>query len=714
MPVREEGTQNHYFTLETDFNAAWIEGFAQFFLAIAHDYLYANYDFDFEGDRSVDPPSMLLDDRWSDLPTSGDRRRVEGAVACFLYSLLDDAGSRGTTDDPTQEMITYVGDNDDVSLSAADFVYAVQNIPYIMFRPIEDFYVWLLILYQFPAPENGPINTLYKHLIERDPRPPYSATPASVLASSASASEMSSVLLNFEDPSVPSPDWGFFSFCVESFTIDRNLRQGFTVYRRQTSQPWDGSLNGYSIVDTIVAPTEVGPVEWLDSNPLELPASYVVVAHNNEYVSTPRAEAKIVPPTSLTSPVMNETVSDVVSIQGSVRQLSEIAGFDYQSDISAIVVEWAEAQSPSTWSDYGISLTCGACPVDESEVATWNTGVVPAGDYTLRVVATYGQDTFTSTRAVTVTHKSIAVDLNASGGITSIQAGIDSSEMGDTILVFPPGGTGQYDEDVVMKETVHLVGVGGAVPIVGTGTTGSSSAVTIKDHDYPCVIDGFDISHEDGGSQYTGRGVFIENASPIVSNCTIQNNKTDTGEMGAGVFIIGDSSPEFLGCVIRDNEGRGAALALRGIGQAMPVASFTNCEIKGNQLPLGSTGVINIAYDTPLDISSEQPEFIDCLIEGNDASTYGAVVFLGGCHAAVFEGCSFVANTVVDGMGLIAADGSGARITNCTIVDNDCIFVFDAYALGPGVSTSIEKTIIAYNTGPAVYDQAAWQHSDRG
>ena len=101
--------------------------------------------------------------------------------------------------------------------------------------------------------------------------------------------------------------------------------------------------------------------------------------------------------------------------------------------------------------------------------------------------------------------KTLTVDDSGGADYTSIQAALDASESGDTIMVH----NGTYHENVRVNKQLTLIGIG--MPVVDGGWNNSAIEVT-ADH---CTIDGFRFIH---GSSYGIRLCYS-------SNSTLRNNE---------------------------------------------------------------------------------------------------------------------------------------------------------------------------------------------
>jgi subtilisin family serine protease len=205
------------------------------------------------------------------------------------------------------------------------------------------------------------------------------------------------------------------------------------------------------------------------------------------------------------------------------------------------------------------------------------------------------------------------------------------------------------------------------------------------------VFRGFTIRN---GFSSRGGGVLIEDASPTIQDCVIEQNVSTGG--GGGIACI-QGMPLLDRCIIRHNECMGRGGGVEAVGGPQLV----RCTVTENVAD-GSAGGIFAGSDTVV---------VDSTIENNSAGTYGgglelasrarierctiannaAQVAGGGINCLEFSrplirDSIFQNNEAVTG-GAIHAVGSSANVEFCTIVNN-----FAETAAGVHVRTADSET----------------------
>ncbi|MHC4501003.1 MAG: right-handed parallel beta-helix repeat-containing protein, partial [Planctomycetota bacterium] len=225
----------------------------------------------------------------------------------------------------------------------------------------------------------------------------------------------------------------------------------------------------------------------------------------------------------------------------------------------------------------------------------------------------------------------IIVDANGTGDYPTIQAAIDDSNDGDTIIVEVGIYTGVGNKNIDFK----------------------GKAITVRSTvpEDPCVVASTIVD-----CQGAGRGFYFhsgEEANSVLNGLKITNgyvsSSTPGGNAGAGIYCANESGPTIANCHISSNT-------------AVGVDSFPPLHGRGGGL-YGCNGTIT-----------------NCIISGNTALGHplggGSGGGLYGCNGTITN-CTISGNTVEGGSppncqggGLSKCDGT---ITNCTIIGNTCV-----------------------------------------
>jgi hypothetical protein len=133
------------------------------------------------------------------------------------------------------------------------------------------------------------------------------------------------------------------------------------------------------------------------------------------------------------------------------------------------------------------------------------------------------------------------VQNDGSGDAPTIQAGIDSSSTGDSVLV--NSGTYLENIDFLGKDVVLLSQSGPATTIIDG--SGKEESVVLMTHDEGsgAILDGFTITngrgHRIGSTQNVGGGVYVHAKSPVIRNNYFFRN---SGSPYGGAIYIGTAS----------------------------------------------------------------------------------------------------------------------------------------------------------------------------
>jgi len=264
------GGAGHWFEKSTTHNIAWTEGWAEFYAAASLMYWYT-MELPLLPEYIVPTKYQWMDYSQSLLSPSADNKIVEGAVACFLYSLWDGISRRAPN---------YTGDNEDVSVSGSLLLDRIQSRWNIFGQLIASTNIEAYknaLINGIDSKYHTSINSLYNSIINQVGLA-HSATPTvlNIIGNNNSRT------LSWNDNTAPT----YYSWGYHGVDIIENNEQGFKIYRKATTLNWDGTLNGYTLVATV----DPNVTFWTDVDYLNGTYSYVVVAYNSSGNSLPRAE----------------------------------------------------------------------------------------------------------------------------------------------------------------------------------------------------------------------------------------------------------------------------------------------------------------------------------------------------------------------------------------------------------------------------------------
>jgi hypothetical protein len=227
---------------------------------------------------------------------------------------------------------------------------------------------------------------------------------------------------------------------------------------------------------------------------------------------------------------------------------------------------------------------------------------------------------------------------DGTGDVPTIQAGIDSAGVGDTVLVAPGRytwsnqGTGtDYGMILFYRNVTGFMLRSEAGPELTILDAERQGRVIYIMAYNDIVIDGFTVRGGEAPIPYDlGGGLTGHLSAPLIRNCIFTANRA---QQGGGVWYGGVSAPTFEHCTFTDNEAElGAGVCL-----------------------------VN---------SSTKATFVDCIINYNTASNRGGGMLV--YHYGVdLERCTIYNNTAAErGGGLHFERAIPSSIANCTISEN--------------------------------------------
>ena len=266
-----------------------------------------------------------------------------------------------------------------------------------------------------------------------------------------------------------------------------------------------------------------------------------------------------------------------------------------------------------------------------------------------------------------------AATLNVPSQYSTIQAAINVSANGDTVLIADGRytGPGNVDLDFGGKNITVTSQNGASSTIIDC--QGSSSAnhrgFYLHSGETNAMISGLTIEN---GYESIGVGnggaIDTEDVGWTIQNCIIENN---TAPAGGGIFNS-DAAVTVENCVIMDNaasgsEGGGIYIANLGFS-----STITNCTIANNTAPssdgAGLGGGIFASSN-----GSAKIAVADCTLSGNSAFNGGGICNTNTSKSTIIN-CTLTANSASPGGfggGIYNYNNSGTiAVANCTITNN--------------------------------------------
>jgi len=270
------------------------------------------------------------------------------------------------------------------------------------------------------------------------------------------------------------------------------------------------------------------------------------------------------------------------------------------------------------------------------------------------------------------------------GEYTTIQAGMDAAEAGDTVLVSDGTYMGAGNKNLDFNgKSIKVVSENGAELCIidcesdgrgfdfHTGETGEA------------MLQGFTIRN--GNIDESGAGIrCINAASPTILECIISANTVGFGD-GGGIYAEA-SSMTVSNCIVTGNNGGfyGGGICCMDEGTAQ--ARIIGCTVSGNT-----------AYESGgIHADSTFLLVADCLISGNTAD-YGGGIECDG-NTVTVQNCLITNNSANTGAGMISKDS--AVISECTVFGNAAVEYGGGLEVVINAATTVSNCIFWNNTAP--------------
>jgi hypothetical protein len=220
----------------------------------------------------------------------------------------------------------------------------------------------------------------------------------------------------------------------------------------------------------------------------------------------------------------------------------------------------------------------------------------------------------------------------------TIQAAIDASLDGDTVLVAAGTYTGEGNRDIDFKgKAITVKSEQGPQTCIidcqGSEDEPHRGFYFHTGEDANSILKGFTVTngyiHEDGG------GIYCNMSNPSIIDCIISNNKVLWSRAKGGGIALVESEAHIISCVVRNNivqQGDGGGIYISNNGRQNPCITF--CIISGNTAVAhprfgGEGGGIALFGNGYL---------VNCVITGNRAGYWGGgIIVLSGPISALLK-----------------------------------------------------------------------------
>ena len=293
-----------------------------------------------------------------------------------------------------------------------------------------------------------------------------------------------------------------------------------------------------------------------------------------------------------------------------------------------------------------------------------------------------------------------ATIINVPADQPTIQAGINVSVEGDTVLVQPE----TYVENINFSGKLIIVAslflttqdTTYISQTVIDGNQNGSVVIFENGEDSTAILCGFTV--QNGSTTGNGGGIYCGNAtSPSLENLTISGNSTTgTGTKGGGIHC-NNASPSLTNVMITGNSSDELYGDGGGISCANSSPFIENVTIKNNSAYYDGGGFWCDYNSAPI--------LMNVIIENNSSLLGGGVY----CYSTtmVLEGVDIIGNNAEKGGGIFCCGNSAPSLENVTIEGNTAILYGGGIYCDDNSSPTLENVDIVENLTTGGYTRGA-------
>jgi parallel beta-helix repeat protein len=253
-----------------------------------------------------------------------------------------------------------------------------------------------------------------------------------------------------------------------------------------------------------------------------------------------------------------------------------------------------------------------------------------------------------------------------------------------------------------------------AATVINGGNIGSVVTFSCGE-DGNSILAGFTIT---GGNAGYGGGIYCENSSPTITNCTLSGNSALRYKNGGGGGMYNkSSSPTITNCTFSGNSSSGDYNSGGGMRNDGSNPTLVNCIFSGN-----SAWVSGYGSGGGMANSGSSPTVTNCTFSGNSANAGGGMrndnysnptvtncTFSDnsrrGMHndyysSPTLTNCTFSDNS---GGGMYNHSGCSPTLTNCTFSGNSSYGMYN----GGSSSASLTNCTFSSNSGYGMYNRGS-------